>query len=455
MVPKRNSVAVSHRQSDMHDSWIYYRNHKALLRSTGHRFRDGRWQGTEDDFYVFERRDPPCLSERFPFSFPSYERYGSGDFPGTQDHGHFRVCVTKAYDSSSYYGSIANVPFEPVDELPFGSLIPQLNAAGTAFIVKHRPGNPVLNLGQFLVELRQLPRLPHFLRSETKKFKDLGSEYLNVEFGWKPFVKDVIALFNGQQRIQRALEKLVKDNGLSIRRRSKKELTIDDPVDLCEGSFMEPFGHLGDVSKGGHEELEGIIVGGPTGCADTDLYSFTGQCDYKAQEMVSTLRWQCGTFRYYVPDIGSDRWTAKAKTVLSGGKFTPSLLYEVMPWSWLIDWFTNLGDIVSNFSSNAVDNETLTNCFSMESQERTRTVTISTHWDYHFSAPFGVAFEVPAGSASLLYSTTEDYKARRQASPFGFGIPSSSFTARQWAILAALGVSRSRDNRSILEGNPP
>jgi len=39
---------------------------------------------------------------------------------------------------------------------------------------------------------------------------------------------------------------------------------------------------------------------------------------------------------------------------------------------------------------------------------------------------------------------TVDYKRRRRATPFGFGVSVGSFTDRQWTILAALGMSRGR-----------
>lgn len=447
MIPKRKSSTISYRASDMHSSFVYTRKHEALLRSVGHRFRDGRWEEKEDDFFTYSVEEPLCASERFPFTFPAYEQDGEGDFPGSPVPGNFRVTVARGFDSSRYYGSIANRELPSLTEPDFGDIVLTLNALGTAFIVRNRPGNPVLSAGQFFAELRDLPQLPRFLLQRAKKFKDLGSEYLNVEYGWKPFIKDVVALYYGHQRIQRELKKLVANNGLFVRKRSKKELTIDGPVDLCEGSLSEPFGHLGDVSIGGHEELEGYYVGGPTGSSDTDLYSFSGQCDYKLQKTVSTLSWQCGTFQYFVPDIGSDRWTAKARIALSGASLTPSLLYEIVPWSWLIDWFTNVGDIASAMSENAVENESLTNAYSMQSQETLYTVNVSTHWDELLTFPFGSTFHVPAGSASVLYSRKENYKARHQASPFGFGLLRDDFTSRQLAILAALLVSKAQPNR--------
>jgi hypothetical protein len=39
-------------------------------------------------------------------------------------------------------------------------------------------------------------------------------------------------------------------------------------------------------------------------------------------------------------------------------------------------------------------------------------------------------------------STTVERKERIKATPFGFGLVDSDFTNRQWAILAALGITR-------------
>jgi hypothetical protein len=167
-------------------------------------------------------------------------------------------------------------------------------------------------------------------------------------------------------------------------------------------------------------------------------------------ESTDTVTWECGTFRYYVPDIGSDEWTRKAVAVLFGYDPSPSQLYQLYPWTWLGDWFSNVGDIISNLSSNAVDNETLTNAFAMRTISRSRTLSINVDWDdWHYS-PFDVNnhwdyhVDLPAGSDEYSYSYTEDEYLRRQATPYGFGFDMSSCSARQLAILAALAISKSK-----------
>lgn len=439
MVPKRDDVTTSYRQSDMHSSFIYSRDYKALLRSVGHLFRDGSWHGTEDDFQTYKVFEPPCLGKLNAFTFPSYERDGEGDYPGDPVPGGFKLCVTRGYDSSRYYGSIADRKLPAITDPDFSNFVLELNAQGTEWIERNRPGNPFIQFGQFIGELHDLPKIP-ILQSTGKSFLGkIGSEYLNIEFGWKPFLKDVVGAFEFQQRFQAYYDKLVKNNGISTPRRSKKKVDHVSPVVICSGLLNSPFGHLGDVSRGGNSALDGIFVGGPTGCADLDLYSFPGDCYYSYQVTDTTTTWNSGTFRYFVPDIGSEKWTARAKSVLSGAEVTPAMLWELMPWSWLIDWFTNVGNIISNASTNAVDNETLTNAFSMKTITSLHEIHISSRWD-EITGSYG--FHLPAGSDELVYTRTESHKLRHQASPFGFGVPSDSFTARQWAILAALAVSR-------------
>jgi hypothetical protein len=329
---------------------------------------------------------------------------------------------------------------------PFEDMALSLNAEGTSFIRRYRPGNPALNLGQFIIELRDLPRIPIFLERRAKAFKDLGSEYLNIEFGWKPFIKDCLGVYQLQKTIKDRYDRLIRDNGLTVRKRTKKVESTDTTVN-AEGTLSVPFGHLGDLSKGGAEELEGVFVVGPFPYFDPNS-AFTGSSEYIAKTETKTVVWSRGDFRYYVPDIGSDQWTGKFIATMFGAIPTPSQLYSVFPWTWLIDWFSNVGDIVSNLSANAVENETLTNCFTMRREIETRSVAISCRWDELNFAPFeesngtDVHAFIPSGTDRMTYVVDTEAKYRQQASPYGFGIPKESFSARQWAILAALAVSR-------------
>jgi hypothetical protein len=103
-------------------------------------------------------------------------------------------------------------------------------------------------------------------------------------------------------------------------------------------------------------------------------------------------------------------------------------VWELTPWSWLADWFTNVGDVVANMSTGYAENLAAQYAYVMG------TTQISTCWDTSLNTKQGVIHN------SSGY--TETYKHRVGASPFGFGLTSNDFSARQWSILAALGLSR-------------
>jgi len=444
MDPRRRISPLSLKQSDAYSSYALTRTHEALLRSTGHLFRDGRYTSDEDadtGFFAYYSDDPLCIDGNRTFQVGEY--IAQGTFGPSLHTCNWRNSVCRGF-STLWDGYRQELP--EVVEPAFEDYVFELNTLGTNFIRNTRPGNPAAALGQFTGELHQLPRIPLLLHRRLSDIRDLSKatadQYLNIEFGWKPFVRDVIGVYELQQRLQSVLNKLRHDNGLKIRRRSKKKVTNSDPVVVIEGSMSRPFGWLGDVSKGGADILNEFFVGGPLGPLVSEYIG--GQCDYRYTTVRSTTTWQCGTWQYYVPDIGSDRWTERAKSALFGTNLTPSLAWELIPWSWLIDWFSNVGDIISNMSENAVDNEVLTNCYSMMENRNHHDLVISNHWEESISSEPGdpTYLALPAGSGSVSYARLERSRFRRQASPYGFGLKWPDFTARQLAILAALAIKR-------------
>lgn len=445
MEPKRRVSLSNVKQTDAYSTYASTRVHEALLRSTGHLYRDGRYisdEDTEVGFHTFRSEDPFHFDANRTFQSGSY--IAAGLFDSTLHTCNWKNSIMTGF-TTLFDGYVQSLP--EIVETVYGDYALVLNDLGTNFIRNNRPGNPVATLGQFTGELHQLPTIPLLLRRRLSTIRDLAKEtanqYLNIEFGWKPFVTDLKKAYVLQQTLADRLNKLRSNNGLKIRRRSKKKVTNSAPVVVVEGSLSCPFGWLGDESVGGSSALEDYFVGGPLG----PLFNFDfagGQCDYRYTTVESTTTWQCGTFQYYVPDIGTDRWTERAKRSLFGFDLTPSLAWELIPWSWLIDWFTNVGDIVSNLSTNAVDNEVLTNCYSMMELRLHRDIVISNHWDEWVNSEPGdpTYFHLPAGSGKVSYALDERSRLRRQASPYGFGLKWPDFTPRQIAILAALAIKR-------------
>jgi len=426
------------------------RQHSSLLESTGHRIKDGHRVG-DDKFYVFLDVEEPGLGSALDAAL---YRGGFEGGPFSEDTFHFTWRSTVARAWNGWY----NGDFTPYEQaLPEPVVVPYtdktllLNELGTSRLRRYRPGNPLANLGQFLIELRDFPHLPGQLLNQLRTIrsltlqqrKDISSEYLNLEFGWRPLLSDIRKMYRLQRVVEDRIKQLVRDNGLTIRRRPKVEGSTDYNL-LCEGVYSNPFGDLGDDSLGGNSLLSGYRVIGPYGINDGGNNAFVGQCKYSLYEVENVEVGFFGTFRYYVPDIGSSQWTARAKLALFDANPTPSLLWEVLPWSWLVDWFSNVGDLISNLSTNAVDNEVVTNAGITYHKHVKRFLSVETEWDGTPGRPFlwrPDEFVAP-GSDKMTWSHTEITKIRHPSGLFGFGSSFDGLSARQWAILAALTQSR-------------
>jgi hypothetical protein len=122
---------------------------------------------------------------------------------------------------------------------------------------------------------------------------------------------------------------------------------------------------------------------------------------------------------------------------LLGLKITPSLVWELTPWSWLIDWFLNIGTVIENLQTFGLSNTILNYAYCCYRREMTATIDLDLSG---FMAQSGS----PSFTGGKAYLMTVDQKVRIPASPFGFGIAGTSLSASQLAILTALGLARSR-----------
>lgn len=191
-----------------------------------------------------------------------------------------------------------------------------------------KPGKPIFGLPQAIAELRDFPSL---FQTRVKKFSDLGSNYLNYEFGWKPFLKDLKSSVQVVLNLDKAIRQIRRDNGKDIHRKAivlRQSQTWEDkdftPVLL---------GIDGDIVKG------------------------------VANSGTSSLQWKRnawfeGVFRYWIPNIDSPGSDLRIATKLLGISYdaTPALVWNLLPFSWMVDWVTNIGDVLENMSSGAAEN---------------------------------------------------------------------------------------------------
>lgn len=191
-------------------SWVYEtagtsREHlftdSEYVQSTGHRISQLR--SGDDIGGPFTSRKAYCENLNVgPFTANSGPYHYAGPlFPAVQNwKGDTAVWPSDASASSNY----------------------SLDMFGTHAISAVLPTNPVGDAATFLGELREgIPKLigSSLFKSRLRDLRSVGDEYLNVQFGWKPFVKDLQKFATGVKDHNVILEQLIRDSGRNVRRR--------------------------------------------------------------------------------------------------------------------------------------------------------------------------------------------------------------------------------------------
>jgi hypothetical protein len=279
-------------------------------------------------------------------------------------------------------------------------------ALGPAAWNQAKPRLASLNLGQFLAELRDAPSL---FRFQLKRFRDLGKGYLNAQFGWKPFLSDLRRWYQSIIKLDQQLARLQKQNGKWQRRRR----TILDETTVTTPSLT------------------------------VDLYNPTlvTKVDQQVMKTETERSWFSGSFRYYIPNLTNGDWGNVPKIKkLWGLEVTPQLVWELLPYSWLVDWFANVGDVISNYTSINEDNMVARQAYVMRHK--------STEYRLIYTGRFQITTYVPYQTTFTYHDVISYYKTetktRVEASPYGFDLSWADFNSFQVSILAALGVSKSR-----------
>lgn len=341
----------------------------------------------------------------------SYSGSGDGGGPWFMD----KVTHTQNLPSVDTFFVIGPIAWAgPIGWLPHGDAFPPLGSdlkgQGTKAIAESLPTNSSADLGQFIGELREgAPKAlgSGLLKEKTRFLKGSGSEYLNVEFGWKPLVNDLKKFAHAVKHSDKIIESYRANSNKKIRRRYRFPTKTETFTD-----------------SGG-----GVIL--PT------AWSMFGSGT--VTQTYSTESWFSGAFKYHIP-VGSDA-VDKLKAHVSeadkllGIRLTPETVWNLAPWTWAADWFGNTGDILHNISGLGSDGLLMQYGYMMAS------ATSDTNSSFQFTFDYGGGGGVRTtvgGSTNRLRKIA----VRIVASPYGFDLSWDGLSNRQKAIAAAVGVTR-------------
>ena len=289
-----------------------------------------------------------------------------------------------------------------------------LDAAGATAIARCKPTNSVADVATFLGELHK-DGLPSVVGSRTWKrrtatAKDAGDEFLNYEFGWLPLVNDVKKFTKAVSHADAVLKQYERDAGKVVRRHYSfpEQTTTSEQV-------------LETVAGAQAPVVFNVLATGPFGQVTRRVETYRRQ-------------WFSGAFTYALPSgydsrNAMDRYALMADVVF-GASLSPDILWELAPWSWAVDWFSNTGDVVSNISDWATHGLVMRYGYMMEH-------TIVKH-TYSLSKSGLLNNSITVPPITLVTET----KIRRRANPFGFGLTWNGLSPLQVAIAGAIGLTR-------------
>jgi len=268
-----------------------------------------------------------------------------------------------------------------------------------------RPAQPSFSVLNFIAELRELPRLLYF---RLKDISSIGDWYLASKFGWEALFRDIQGMYKTYLRISEQIEFLIKNNGVPIHRR------LSLPLETISEVLQSETGVCG-ISLNTAPRF--------------DVPSNYEQAGYRRLSFTKDVKtWFSGNFVFYLNDGGipfndTPEERRRLRLLLLGAKLTPAVIWEALPWSWLVDYFVNVGDVLANLSAEVADRQLTTHAYVMRKTTRMYKVEGS---DGYFSA-----------SAKRYFVTS----VRRKVDPYGLN-PDEELSIKQQIILVALGLSR-------------
>lgn len=313
----------------------------------------------------------------------------------------------------SPFDSIVNVNgvFNTANFPNYASSDSTLNALGATAISLCNPVNPIFDASTAIAELYRdgLPTITGLSALKGRNLSSIGDEFLNYQFGILPLINDIKDLGKAFKSQGAVLKQLRRDSGRLVRR------SFEFPTSKSVVSDTSSAGSLSTTFPG-------------------SFYTGTNSGTTKKQVIVERSQWFSGAFTYYLPD--SSEFEGIVRMGLEADKLygvVPDIadLWNLIPWSWAVDWFVNVGPVLQNLTNWAKYGLVMPYGYMMEKT--------TVKYQYTFTPN---SFSGPGASGCTL-TIVDETKKRVKASPFGFGVTWDSFNTTQLAILAALGLSRS------------
>jgi hypothetical protein len=249
----------------------------------------------------------------------------------------------------------------------------------------------------------------------------LGSEYLNITFGWTPLIQEYANLI----KVGMALERVIYYESFR-RKRQWDGPSVGGTINPTRAISNNTLPYSGGTLKEGY---------GPSGSGQNNTY--TQDAKWLAREDYHFASRYTGLAK---ATRRAESFSDTAQDILKrlGLVDDPTLLWDLTPYSWLLDWFTTMGESLVNAQTYSPHAGKYNVDFAYLTTQNTY------HQQGHLlrSLTTDPTMKVSVERASSVLTSTTRWRER--ATPFGFGTQMASLSSGQFGILVALGLAQFR-----------
>lgn len=297
-----------------------------------------------------------------------------------------------------------------------------------------------LSLVNSVFELRDLKSLPKTARSlvrtikeflNTKKVKgnprlslkelcrQAGDTYLQWKFGISPLISDIVGIYNSLVGLEKRINDLISRAGRpQIRHYAFRWVEFPDVIDELSPQY-QVYGTYSPES----------------GVGPAVAFSANRNVRYAPSTFHAEIEYNYNYTRYQIEH-------ARLLSTLDslGVKLSPSIIWNAIPWSFVVDWVLRIGDYLDKFEVSNMEPQ-INILRYLWSVKRTRQIIVKRGLSEALSGDF----VVPGLGLQYHYPSVQQTSYKRVVGlPSKSSIESSGLSSTEFTLAAALVVSRKR-----------
>jgi hypothetical protein len=185
----------------------------------------------------------------------------------------------------------------------------------------------------FLFELKDLPHMIRqvksvidYLRRKHDKIDPrlVPNSVLAAEFGWLPFVNDILSIARALGNYRKQIKQLIKDeHKIRISSVHKTVPSYFLRTDFTDGGY--PI-YIGPSLKDGLPPMKAYLNSGSESLA------------IRNRRLTFTIK-----YSYWIPDLTKSQVELRGLLQSLGVEWNPKIVWDALPYSFLVDWVTDIG----------------------------------------------------------------------------------------------------------------